>query len=261
MPSPEPNFARPFAPHRLRIYLGAVVFMSAVMAITTTGTALGVLPANMTLDVVGNIALALPLVTIPFVVFWDAPGENRSRLETAAELTLVYLPFTAFSQLTYELTFLVGHVFGVWSPTGDPGWKWLWWQFGLADTRYWGDNPFIFGVEFAAVLAGAVVFCGWIRLIRTDISDEVRTRSLWLGFVGCAMLFATTLTYFVSEARAGFADIGQGVYGLAFKFIGMNIASIIFPVLVLYAIYLQVDYLTRRIGAREALAAGAGVQQ
>ena len=161
MPSPEPNLARPFAPHRLRIYLGAVVFMSAVMAITTTGTALGVLPANMTLDVVGNIALALPLVTIPFVVFWDAPGENRSRLETAAELTLVYLPFTAFSQLTYELTFLVGHVFGVWSPTSDPGWKWLWWQFGLADTRYWGDNPFIFGVEFAAVLAGAVVFCGW----------------------------------------------------------------------------------------------------
>ena len=73
--------------------------------------------------------------------------------------------------------------------------------------------------------------------------------------------FATTLTYFVSEARAGFADIGQGVYGLAFKFIGMNIASIIFPVLVLYAIYLQIDYLTRRIGAREALAAGAGVQQ
>lgn len=76
MPSPEPNLARPFAPHRLRIYLGAVVFMSAVMAITTTGTALGVLPANMTLDVVGNIALALPLVTIPFVVFWDAPGRT-----------------------------------------------------------------------------------------------------------------------------------------------------------------------------------------
>ena len=41
----------------------------------------------------------------------------------------------------------------------------------------------------------------------------------------------------------------------------MNIASIIFPVLVLYAIYLQVDYLTRRMGAREAVAAGAGLQQ
>ena len=118
-----------------------------------------------------------------------------------------------------------------------------------------GDNPFIFGVEFAAVLAGAVVFCGWIRLIRTDISDEMRIRSLWLGLVGCAMLFATTLTYFVSEVRAGFADIGQGLYGLLFKFIGMNIASIVFPAVVLYAIYLQVDYLTRRSGVREALAA------
>jgi hypothetical protein len=141
-------------------------------------------------------------------VFWNAPGENRPRLETAAELTLVYLPFTAFSQLTYELAFLVGHLFGVWAPTDDPGWKWLWWQYGLADTRYWGDNAFIFGVEFAAVIAGAIVFCGWVRLIRTDVSDEVRVRSLWLG---------------------------------------------VFPLLVLCAIHLQVDFLTRRMGAREGL--------
>jgi hypothetical protein len=41
--------------------------MSVAMAITTIGTALGVLHANMTLDVIGNIALALPLVTVPFV--------------------------------------------------------------------------------------------------------------------------------------------------------------------------------------------------
>jgi hypothetical protein len=252
--TPEPNLARPFAPHRLRIYLGATILLSVAMVVTTIGSATGALAANMTLDVMANIAMALPLVTVPFVVFWNAPGENRSRLETAAELTLVYLPFTAFSQLTYELAFLVGHVFGVWAPTDDPGWKWLWWQFGLADTRYAADNPFIFGVEFAAVLAGAIVFSGWIRLIRTDITDEVRTRSLWFGFVGCAMLFATTLAYFVSEARAGFADIGQGTYGLAFKFIGMNIASMIFPVLVLYAIRLQVDFLNRRMGARDAIA-------
>jgi hypothetical protein len=150
--------------------------------------------------------------------------------------------------------FLVGHLVGAWTPTDDPGWKWLWWQYGLADTRYWGDNAVIFGVEFAAVLAGAIVFCGWIRLIRTGVSDDERIRGLWLGFVGCAMLFATTLTYFVAEVRAGFGDIGQGVYGLAFKFIGMNVASIVFPVLVLYPIHLQVEFLTRRKGAREGLA-------
>lgn len=63
-------------------------------------------------------------------------------------------------------------------------------------------------VEFAAVIAGAIVFCGWVRLIRTDVSDEVRVRSLWLG---------------------------------------------VFPLLVLYAIHLQVDFLTRRMGAREGL--------
>jgi hypothetical protein len=44
--SPGPNLARPFAPHRLRIYLGATIFTSVAMAITTIGTALGVLHAT-----------------------------------------------------------------------------------------------------------------------------------------------------------------------------------------------------------------------
>ena len=86
------------------------------------------------------------MLLVPLVILWDAPGENRTRLDKAAELTLFYLPYTACSQIGYELMFLVGHPLGWWRPTTDPGWKWLWWQYALADTRYVSGNPWIFAL-------------------------------------------------------------------------------------------------------------------
>ena len=49
-----------------------------------------------------------------------------------------------------------------------------------------------------------------------------------------------TAVYFISEVGAGFADIGQGAFGLWFKFVGENVPFIA-ATLVLYAIRLQID--------------------
>jgi hypothetical protein len=70
-----------------------------------------------------------------------------------------------------------------------------------------------------------------------------------LVFFGIAVLFAGTVVYYVTEIRTGFNDIGQGAYGLWFKLVGENVPYMILPVFVLYAVYLQIDYLTRRAGA------------
>lgn len=253
----EHNLARPFAPHRLRIYFGVLVWTALVFVAMTIGVGVGLIPPTFTADVVANLLFGIPVVLLFFVIWWDAPGEQRSRLEKAAELTLVWLPYTAFSQITYELPFLIGHPFGLWEPTSDPGWKWLWWQYALADSRYGSDSTFMFGLECVAIAAGTVVIVVWTRLIRTGLSDESRIRNLWLAFMGISMLYATTSVYFISEVRAGFGDIGQGAYGFWFKFIGENSPFIVLPLLVLYAIYLQIDYLTRRAGARQISASTA----
>lgn len=250
-----PNLARPFAPHRLRIYLTAVVFLGVFWAAMTIGPQIGVIPASLTVDVVANVLFTIPFVGLPLVVFWDAPGEHRTGLQKAAELTLVYLPFTAASQITYELPFLIGNVTGIWDTPltypFHPGWKWFFWQYAMADNRYWRENPYMFGLELASVSAGITVFVVWLRLLRTDLPDERRIRNLWVAFAGIATLMACTIVYFSSEARTGFADIGQGWYGTGFKFIFMNLAVIAFPPFVLYSIYRQVDYLTRRAGASQ----------
>jgi hypothetical protein len=247
----EPNLARPWAPHRAKIYVGTALFTAVMFVGTTIGVATGLVAPSFTTDVIVNLIFGIPVMLLPFVILWDAPGENRTRLDKAAELTLFYLPYTAGSQIGYELVFLIGHPFGLWAPTTDPGWKWLWWQYGLADTRYTSGNPWTFALEVVGVITGIVVFTMWTRLIRQTLPAESRIRCLWIAFAGVAVLMSSTAVYFLAEVGAGFHDIGQGAFGLWFKFIGENVPFIVLPPLVLYSIHLQIDYLTRRAGTAD----------
>jgi hypothetical protein len=244
----ETNFARPVAAHRGRIYLYTGLFTFAVFLLMTIGVQIGVIAPTFTTDVIVNLIFGVPVLLLPLVILWDAPGENRTRLDRAAELTLFWLPYTAGSQIGYELMFLIGQPLGFWRPTTDPGWKWLWWQYGLADTRYVSGNPWVFALEVVGVLTGSVLFVTWLRLIRPQLPIETRIRCLWLVFAGVAILMSSTAVYFIAEAGNGFSDIGQGAFGLWFKFVAENIPFIVLPPVVLYATYLQIDHLTRKAG-------------
>ncbi len=245
----EPNLAQPWAPHRVKVYLAITAITGVTFVGMTIGVGLGLIAPTFTADVVANLLFGVPVILLPLVLLWEGRGTRRSRLEKAAEVVLVYLPYTAGSQIGYELIFLLGHPFGLWTPTTDPGWKWLWWQYGLTDARYTNGNDWIFGLESVGVVTGIVLFVLWTRLIRRDLPVESRIRCLWLAFAGTAMLISSTGVYYFTEFRAGFADIGQGAFGFWFKFVGENVPFMILPFVVLYAIYLQVDFLTRRAGA------------
>ncbi len=244
----EPNLARPWAPHRRRAYVALTAITGIAFSVAVVGVGTGLLPPTFTVDVIATLAFGLPVIVLPLVYFWTGRGEQRSRLERASELTMIYLPYTAGSQLGYETIFLIGHPLNWWTPTADPGWKWLWWQYGLADTRYTSGNAWIFGLELVGVITGTMLFIVWIRLMRTDLPVEARIRSLWLAFTGCAMLISSTGVYFLAEVRAGFGDIGQGAFGLWFKFIAENVPFMILPFFALIAMHRQIDYLTRRAG-------------
>ncbi|MET0897322.1 MAG: emopamil-binding protein [Mycobacterium sp.] len=246
----EPNLVRPWAPHRRTAYLLLSGFTGVAFVLVVVGVGTRVLPPSFTVDVIANLLFGIPVILLPLVYLWTGRGEQRPRLERAAELTMIYLPYTAGSQLGYETIFLLGHPLDLWTPTTDPGWKWLWWQYGLADTRYTSGNNWIFGLELVGVITGATLFFVWTRLMRRDLPAESRIRYLWLAFTGCAMLLSSTGVYFLSEVRSGFSDIGQGAFGLWFKFIAENVPFMILPFFVLFAIYLQIDHLTRRAGAQ-----------
>lgn len=253
--SHEPNLAQPWAPHRLRIYVATAALTAIVFVVMTVGVGVGLIAPTFTADIVANLLFGIPVILLPLVLLWDAPGENRTRLDKAAELTLFWLPYSAASQIGYELMFLIGHPFGLWEPTADPGWKWLWWQYGLADTRYTSGNPWTFALEVVGVTTGIMVFAAWTRLIRRGLPTESRIRCLWLAFTGVAIIYSSTAVYFLAEVGSGFSDIGQGAFGFWFKFIGENLPFIVLPPFVLAAIRIQIDHLTRRMGAAASVSA------
>lgn len=246
VPSVEPvDLARPFSPQRLRLYLTIGSLQGVAGVICAVGVGIGVLEPDRALDVVANILNFIPMVLLPALVVLLV----RDPLTRSAELTLVWLPFTAAAQLSFELAWLIGQLFDVWKPSHDPGWTWMWWQFALADTRYFGENPYIFGIEVTAVAAAAIVLVAFRRLLRPELGDRERVRSLFLAALGLVVLTANTLTYFTSAARNGLEDVGQGDYGLV-KFVALNGPYLIVPVFVLIAMWHQIDHLHQRAAGR-----------
>jgi hypothetical protein len=241
---PTVDLARPFTPGRLKVYLTIATAQSIVTLVCAIAVGTGVLEPTRTVDVVANVFNFLPMIALPVAVFLLVePGVRRD-----AELTLVWLPFTAAAQLSFELIWLIGQSFDVWKPTADPGWTWMWWQFALTDTRYFGQNPFIFGMELAAVVAACLVLKAFLKLIRQDLSDAERIQNLVLGLVGLTGLTVNTFVYFGSVLRNGMADVGQGDYGVG-KLIALNGPYLVFPVLVLFAMARLIGHVAARAGS------------
>lgn len=249
----SPDLARPIAPHRTRAYLAVLFLTGFVFAFMTVAEEAGWLEPSFTVDVVANVIFGVPVVLVPLVYFWSARGEERPPLQRAAELTLVYLPYTAGSQVGYELPFLLGHPFDAFpADLEDPGWKWLWWQYAQADQRYTSDNPWMFGLELWSVLAGLAMAVAWYQLLKVDLPDRLRLRYMWLGLLGVTSLLGTAATYLASEVRVGFDDIGQGAYGLWFKFIFENVFYFGMPYAAIVAMIYVITQLIRRTALAEA---------
>lgn len=235
------DLARPFAPERLKLYLVIGSLQGLVTILCAIGVATDLLEPTRTLDVIANVAAFIPMVLLPAVVVLLV----KSPLARGAELILVWLPFTAAAQLSFELVWLVGQLLNIWSPEADPGWKWMWWQFALADTRYFGENSAIFALELLAVLAAVAVLVAFVNLLKRELTDRSRIKNLFLGALGLVVLTANTLFYFASIARNGFDEIGQGTYGMV-KVIALNGPYLIVPIFVLMAMGRQIDHLYQR---------------
>jgi hypothetical protein len=256
------DFDRPIAPHRKRIYLVMFVLGVLITGIPFFGVGFGVFPAEPTYLIWG-ILIYIPLLVPLFTAWWDAPGENRTWTERAAEFTMVWFPVTASSQITWESPWLIGDLAGVMNGAGpEDRWVWLWWGYGAADTRYITSDSGLYGMEVVAVIGGLTLFTAWFYLLRAKTTGSTikRIKGLFVGIVACSMMLAVVSIYYISESRAGFSNLKQGFWeGFMFKFIFMNIWWVFAPLITIPFSIKMIDYLYKTMPAQIAPPRGTPV--
>jgi hypothetical protein len=250
-PSMRHDFARPWAPHRLKVYFWCAAFglLFSVLPIILVGT--GVWPMEPTGLIFGP-ALCVPLFVAMAAAWWDAPGENRTTLEKSNEFLMVWFPITAASEIFWELVWLVGDVLGYMDLTEQDRWGWLWWIYGVADIRYLTSDPGLYAVETFVVIGGITLFVQWFRLGTAGDDIGKRINALWWSCFALTNNLTAFGIYYVSETRASFEHLEQGFWGFVLKFLFMNSPWLVGPAICLPFIVKQLAYLYRISGPPES---------
>ncbi|MCZ8377359.1 Emopamil-binding protein [Mycobacterium sp. CPCC 205372] len=238
------DFSRPWAHHRKQIYIWTSVLGTLISVVPVVLVGIGVWPMEPT-GFIAAAAICVPIIIPMAAAWWDATGENRTSLEKANEFMIIWFPITAASQIFWELTWLVGDAAGLMNLTEQDRWGWLWWFYGAADTRYLISDAGLFGMETFAVIGGIVMINQWWRLLTAGDDVPKRINALWWSMVSLVNMLTVFGIYYVAEARDGFANIEQGFWGFALKFVFMNIPWLVAPLVSIPFIIKQLAYLYR----------------
>lgn len=71
----HPELARGFAPHRLKIFSVMFSFVGVVFVFMTLASGLGWVAPTFAVDVAANLIFGVPVIVLPFILLWKAPGE------------------------------------------------------------------------------------------------------------------------------------------------------------------------------------------
>jgi len=163
--------------------------------------------------------------------FLPRAGGPRARAVQVAELLWIWTIASTCAQLGWEAPFVaLSHwLDGV---TAADTWAWLFWAYGVADSRYIIADPFIVCMEGVTAYVGGPAEIWTLVLFRRG---QLQRAARW-GLVIAATQLYGTLLYFGIEALDGFAHINIGhPVDLWVKFLGLNALWIVLPALSMWA--------------------------
>jgi hypothetical protein len=245
------DFTKPWARQRKQVYIWSSVVALLITVIPFLMVGLGYWPMEPTGYIVAA-AICVPIIAPMVAAWWDAPGENRTTLEKVNEFMIVWFPITAASQIFWELPWLIGDAFGKMNLTDADHWRFVWYFYGVADTRYLHSDPGLFGMETVAVIGGIILIIQSPRLLTAGHNVAKRINALWWAFFAMSLMLAVITIYYVAETRAGYVNIEQGSWGFGLKFIFMNIPWAVAPAVSLPFVTKQLAYLYRTSGMQTA---------
>ena len=210
---------------RLQISLLALslVIPTVSWALALAGAADPLLLSNIALPSV--LACWIAALITPFVFGGDATFEMR-----ATGFILAWAAIAITFPLIWDLPWAILHDW-VYGATAEDRWKWFFWAYAVADTRFLQSDPIMIIVEYWSGAIAVIEILFLASFLRNPLVQAMRIFALAgsLAFYGCSVFFA-------SELMNGLANIRPDTVS-HIKFFGMNGMWIVFP---------AVSYLTMR---------------
>lgn len=152
-------------------------------------------------------------------------GRDPSRQARLTDMLILWTMASTCAQLGWELPFslLSTRLVGV---TEHDTWAWLFWAYGIADTRYLIADPFTVVMEgFTSIVGGPLEIVTIVLMTR----GRLREAAL-LGLAIAATQWYGTVLYFGIEAFAGFQHVNFAVFwDWGLKFLFLNALWLVMP--------------------------------
>jgi hypothetical protein len=245
------DFTRPAAPFRKRVYWWSSAYATVVAVGLIVGVGVEWLPMDPEVGIWGCTLFITP-VFLAFIVSWmDAPGENRTILEKANEFQMVwFVVAAAASELWWELVWLIGDLAGWMNLDENDRWGWIFWYYGINDTRYLTSDGDLWAMELAAVSGAAIMLYSWFKIRAAGNDPAKRIKPLWWCFFTMSVMLCVFFIYFVAEARHGFPHFPRHhFWDISMVLIYENLPWLIAPIVSLPFVAKQLGYLYRQLPA------------
>lgn len=153
------------------------------------------------------------------------PGRDASPQARLTDMLILWTLASTCAQLGWELPFslLSSRLVGV---TEHDTWAWLFWAYGVADTRYLTADPFTVIMEgFTSMVGGPLEIYTVLLVLRGELR-----RAAILGLVIAATQWYGCVLYFGIEAFAGFPHVAFDVFwDWGLKFLFLNALWLVMP--------------------------------
>jgi len=149
-------------------------------------------------------------------------GSTKSRL---LDLVIVWTIASTCAQVGWELPFVLLNkaLVGV---TEEDTWAWLWWAYGIADSRYLISDPFVVVMEGVTSMLGGPLEIWTVFLLR---QKRWRLAAI-VGLCIAATQWYGTVLYFGTELFVGLKHVNTEVFvDFWFKFLALNALWMVLP--------------------------------
>jgi hypothetical protein len=158
---------------------------------------------------------------------WAGTGDRHdgSRRARLTDMLVLWTICSTAAQLGWELPFALmsSWLVGV---TEHDTWAWLWWAYGVADTRYLIADPFVVVMEgFTSMVGGPLEI--WTLLL---VSRGQLRKAALVGLCVAATQWYGTVLYFGIELYEGLAHINTAnFFDFWLKFLILNALWLVMP--------------------------------